>query len=1071
MAKFFIDRPVFAWVIAIIIMLAGVMSVLSLPVEQYPRIAPPTVNINARYPGASAETLENSVTQVIEQRLTGIDYLRYFTSNSDASGNVQITLTFEPEADPDIAQVQVQNKVQSAMSLLPLDVQQQGVTVVKSTAGFLLVAAFYSDTDETDQNDVSDYLNSKVADPISRVSGVGEVTVFGDPHAMRIWLDPNKMNSYGVATSDIMAAIQAQNADVSAGQLGGTPAVAGQQLTATVKAQSRLQTVEQFEKILIRVRENGARVYLKDIARVELGVQSYDRIARYKGRPAAGLGVSLATGANALNTAKLVKEKIDELKPFMPPGVKVAYPYDTTPFVKISIEGVVHTLVEAIGLVFLVMFLFLQSFRATIIPTIAVPVVLLGTFAVLAAFGFTINTLTMFAMVLAIGLLVDDAIVVVENVERIMEEEKLPPREATKKSMEQITGALVGIALVLSAVFVPMAFFSGSTGAIYRQFSITIVSAMALSVLVAVVLTPALCATILKAPDHEHHEKRGFFGWFNRNFNRGRDAYGKATHFVSHRAWRAMIIYAVLIGGLLFVFPRIPTSFLPDEDQGLMFVQIMTPPGATNERTLESVKKVEKYFMEDEKDSVKGVFTVVGFSFAGRAQNAAIGFVEMRPWEEREKEGQDVFSVSQRAMGALSGIKDAMVFAITPPAIRELGNASGFDVRLLDNAGQGHEALVNARNQMLGMAASNPKLVGVRPNGLEDVPQYQIDIDFEKASAQGISIADINSTLQTAWGSAYVNDFVDEGRVKRVYVQADAPFRMMPSDVNKWYVRNGQGEMVPFSTFATGRWTYGPLKLERYSGTSSQNIQGQAAPGVSSGEAMKIIEDMAKKLPQGFGIEWTGLSYEERMAGSQTTMLYAISVLIVFLSLAALYESWAIPFAVMMAVPIGVLGALLATYFFDMKNDVYFQVALLTTIGLSAKNAILIVEFAKDLHDKGKDIYEAAQEAAAMRLRPILMTSLAFILGVMPLALSTGAGSGSQNAIGIAVIGGMVAATFIAIFFIPMFFVLIVHRLKRNKKEGDDAGSQPKEEIAPLRTQPPMTGPREDFNNEEDPFK
>ena len=1036
MSRFFIDHPVFAWVISIVIMLFGALAIRTLPIEQYPKIAPPSVVINASYPGASAETLENSVTQVIEQRLTGIDYLRYFTANSDASGNVAITLTFEPEANPDIAQVQVQNKLQSALPLLPQEVQQQGVTVEKSSAGFLLVAAFYSEDGKTDQYVIGDLLNSKILDTVSRVAGVGEVTVFGQPHAMRIWLDPNKMNSFGLTTTDIAQAIRIQNADVSAGQLGGMPAVQGQQLNATIMAQSRLQTVDDFEKIILRVNTNGAQVRLKDVARVELGSQDYNIIARFDSKPAAGLAVSLATGANALETSDLVKAKISELEQFLPDGIKVAYPYDTTPFVKLSIESVVHTLIEAIILVFLVMYLFLQNFRATLIPTIAVPVVLLGTFGILSAAGFTINTLTMFAMVLAIGLLVDDAIVVVENVERVMSEEGLPPREATIKSMDQITGALIGIAMVLSAVFVPMAFFAGSTGAIYRQFSLTIVSAMGLSVLVALILTPALCATILKPVSKGHHEKTtGFFGWFNRNFHRGRDKYHKSVGYVTHRSVRFLLIYAGILVVLGLLFMRIPTSFLPDEDQGIMFVQVATPPGATAGRTLESVKKVERYFLDQEKENVAHVFSVVGFSFAGQGQNSAMAFVNLKDWSEREGEGQAVFDIANRTLGALSSIKDAMVFAFFPPAVIELGRASGFDLQLVDRAGLGHEALVGARNQFLGMAAQNPSLAGVRPNGLSDVPQYKIDVDHEKASALGVAISDINATLQTGWGSSYINDFLHEGRIKRVFMQGDAEFRMVPGDVNQWFVRNAAGEMVPFSAFSTARWEYGSPKLERFNGISSQNIQGSPAPGVSSGVAMAAVEEIASKLPKGIGYEWTGLSYEERSAGSQTTTLYALSLLVVFLCLAALYESWSIPAAVMMVVPLGIIGAVAATLIKGLSNDVYFQVGLLTTIGLASKNAILIVEFAKDMHEKGMDIYEAALHAAEQRLRPILMTSFAFILGVLPLAIASGAGSGSQNAIGIGVIGGMFTATFLAIFFVPLFYVIVEKRFGKKKKQ------------------------------------
>lgn len=1043
MAQFFIDRPVFAWVISIVIMMAGILSIFTLPVEQYPKIAPPTVTIGASYPGASAQTLENGVTQVIEQRLTGIDHLRYFSSSSDSSGNVQISLTFEPEADPDIAQVQVQNKLQAAMSLLPEEVQRQGVTVSKGMTGFLMVIGFYSPDESLTQYQIGDYVNAKLLEPVSRIAGVGNLTVFGQPYAMRIWLDPDKMYSYNVTTAEVTAAVRAQNADVSSGQLGGTPARAGQQLNATISAQTRLKSVEEFENIFLRVNKDGSQIRLKDVARLELGVQDYSIVSRYQGKPASGMAISLATGANALETAGLVKDKMDELKAFMPAGMEVVYPYDTTPFVKLSIKSVIKTLLEAIVLVVAVMYLFLQNFRATIIPTIAVPVVLLGTFAVLSAFGFTINTLTMFAMVLAIGLLVDDAIVVVENVERVMAEEGLSPREATKKSMKQITSALIGIALVLSAVFVPMAFFSGSTGAIYRQFSLTIVSAMALSVVVALVLTPALCATILKphAGDHHGESKKGFFGWFNRFFDKSKTGYGKSAGYVSHRSARFGMIYLALLAAMAVLFIRIPTAFLPDEDQGIMFVMAQAPAGATQERTMESLKQVESYFMEQEKDTVESIFSVAGFSFAGRGQNSGMAFVRLKDWDVRKNEGQDLFSTVGRSMAALSAIKDASVFAFYPPPITELGNASGFDLQLLDRGGLGHEALVAAQYQLLGMAAQEQGLVGVRPNGLSDVPEYKINIDHEKAGAQGVSISDINATLQTAWGSAYVNDFLHEGRIKRVYMQGDIDYRMNPDDVDKWYVRNKDGAMVPFSSFATAEWSYGSPKLQRYNGTSSLQIQGSAAPGVSSGDAMAIMEDLISKLPEGIGYEWSSLSYEERAAGAQTPLLYTLSILIVFLCLAALYESWTVPFAVMMIVPLGVLGAVVATMLGGLSNDVYFQVGLLTTIGLSAKNAILIVEFAKAQYDSGVELFEATIRAAEQRLRPIIMTSMAFILGVLPMAIASGAGSASQNAIGIGVIGGMLSATFLAIFFVPMFFVVIQNLGGKRQKEKPEQPS------------------------------
>lgn len=1039
MASFFIDRPVFAWVIAIIIMLAGILAIKELPIEQYPPVAPPTVSINASYPGASAETVENSVTQVIEQRLTGIDYLRYFTSSS-SDGSMGITLTFEPEADPDIAQVQTQNKVQGAVSQLPQEVQQLGVTVTKSNDSFLLVIGVYSETGQLSQDQLSDILVTNFRDQISRINGVGNVQIFGDQNAMRIWLDPAKLYSYNMTPLDVQTALQIQNTDISAGQLGGMPAIEGQQINATIKAQSRLQTVDDFERIVLRVNTDGSQVRLKDVAKVELGSEGYDRIARYKRKPAAGMAVTLATGANALETADLVKKQVAEIQKVLPKDLTVIYPMDTTPFVKLSIKSVIHTLAEAVVLVFLVMFLFLQNFRATLIPTIAVPVVLLGTFAVLLAFGFSINVLTMFAMVLAIGLLVDDAIVVVENVERIMEEEHLPPKEATKKSMKQITGALVGIAVVLSAVFVPMAFFSGSAGSIYRQFSITIVSAMALSVLVAIVLSPSLCATLLKHDPKAHEKKsKGFFGWFNRNFNKGRDGYQKTSSYMAARAMRFGLIYLILVAGMAFIFAKLPSSFLPDEDQGYMFMMVSTPPGSTAERTLESVKQVEDYFLDQQGENVEHLFTVVGFSFAGSAQNAAFGFVGLKDWSEREGADSSVFSIAGSAMGSLMQIKDAMAFAFFPPPIRELGNASGFDFQLVDRAGLGHEALMNARNQLLGGASQNPLLVGVRPNGLEDVPQFKINIDSEKASAVGLSLSDINRTLQIAWGSSYVNDFIDRGRIKRVYMQADAPHRMMPQDLSKWYVRNNNGEMIPFSTFSSSEWVYGSSKLERFNGTASLNIQGGVAEGVSTGAGMDAIEEIVETLPDGFEVEWYGISYEERAAGSQAPALYALSVLIVFLCLAALYESWAVPLAVILVVPLGILGAVVAAYFKGLPNDVYLQVALLTTVGLASKNAILIVEFAKALKEQGHSLMEAVSIAASQRFRPILMTSMAFILGVTPLVLSSGAGAASQNAIGIAVMGGMAAATFLAIFFVPMFYVLVEKLFHGDSSKKDEA--------------------------------
>ncbi|CAD6366485.1 Multidrug efflux pump subunit AcrB [Shewanella hafniensis] len=1039
MARFFIDRPIFAWVIALIIMLAGILSIRSLPVSQYPSIAPPTVVISANYPGASAKIVEDSVTQVIEQRMTGIDHLRYITSTSDSFGNASITLTFNAEADPDIAQVQVQNKLQGAMTLLPQEVQSQGVNVNKSSSGgFLLLLGFVSTDGSLDKSDIADYVGSNVQDPMSRVPGVGEIQLFGAQYAMRIWLDPLKLTQYNLTSIDVVSAIRSQNAQVSSGQLGGTPSVAGQELNATVSAQSRLQTPEEFRKIILKSDTSGAIVFLGDVARIELGSESYSVVSSYNGKPATGLAIKLATGANALDTAEAVRAKIAEMKPFFPQGLDVVYPYDTTPFVEKSIEGVVHTLIEAVVLVFLIMYLFLQNFRATLIPTIAVPVVLLGTFAILSATGFSINTLTMFAMVLAIGLLVDDAIVVVENVERVMSEEGLSPLEATRKSMDQITGALVGIGLTLSAVFVPMAFMSGSTGVIYRQFSITIVSAMALSVLVALILTPALCATMLKPLKKGHgHIETGFFGWFNRGFDRLTNRYESSVAGIIKRGFRVMMIYVALVVAVGWIFMRMPTAFLPDEDQGILFTQAILPTNSTQESTLKVLEKVSDHFMAEE--GVRSVFSVAGFSFAGQGQNMGIAFVGLKDWSERTAPGADVQSIAGRAMGVFSQMKDAFVFAFVPPAVIELGKANGFDMFLQDKNGQGHEKLLAARNQLLGMAAQNPNLVGVRPNGQEDAPIYQLHIDHAKLSALGIEIANVNSVLATAWGGSYVNDFIDRGRVKKVYVQGDAQYRMQPGDLDTWYVRNNKGDMVPFSAFAMGTWEYGSPRLERFNGLPAMNIQGATVPGFSTGAAMDIMEDLVKQLPPGFGIEWNGLSYEERLSGNQAPALYALSILVVFLVLAALYESWSVPFAVVLVVPLGIIGALLAMNGRGLPNDVFFQVGLLTTVGLATKNAILIVEFAKEYYEKGAGLVEATLHAVRVRLRPILMTSLAFGLGVVPLAISTGVGSGSQNAIGTGVLGGMMSSTFLGIFFVPLFFV-IVERIfsKRERKAKDE---------------------------------
>ncbi|QEW33288.1 efflux RND transporter permease subunit [Erwinia billingiae] len=1038
MAKFFIDRPIFAWVIAIIIMLMGVLSILKLPIEQYPNVAPPAVQIRAVYPGADAKTLQDSVTQVIEQNMNGIDGLMYMSSNSDSSGTLQLTLTFQSGTDPDIAQVQVQNKLQLATPLLPQEVQQQGIQVQKSSSSFLMVAGFVSKDGSMNQNDISDYVASNIKDPISRTLGVGDTQIFGAQYAMRIWMDPHKLNNYQLTPVDVISAIDSQNSQVAAGQLGGSPPMPGQQLNASIIAQTRLTSTDEFGKILLKVNADGSRVLLKDVARIELGGENYEIIARYNGKPASGIGIKLATGANALDTAAAVKDELKKLEPFFPSGMETVYPYDTTPFVKISIIEVVKTLIEAIVLVFIVMYLFLQNFRATLIPTIAVPVVLLGTFAIISAFGYSINTLTMFGMVLAIGLLVDDAIVVVENVERVMVEEGLPPKEATKKSMEQIQGALVGIALVLSAVFIPMAFFGGSTGVIYRQFSITIVSAMVLSVIVALVLTPALCATMLKpVKKGDHGKTTGFFGWFNRMFDKSTNHYTNSVGHIIRSTGRYLVIYLLIVVGMAYLFIQLPTSFLPEEDQGLLLAQAQLPAGATQERTEKVLDQVTDYFLTKEKDNVKSVFTVNGFGFAGRGQNTGIAFVSLKPWDERSGAANKVDGIAGRAMKAFSEIKDAMVIPFNLPAIIELGNATGFDFELIDQGNLGHDALTQARNQLLGMVAKHPDvLVGVRPNGLEDTPQYKLMIDQEKAEALGVSISDINTTLGASWGGSYVNDFIDRGRVKKVYVMGEADSRMLPDDINKWFVRNSSGTMVPFSAFASAKWQYGSPRLERYNGLPSMEILGQPAPGKSSGEAMGLMEQIASQLPSGIGYDWTGMSYQERLSGNQAPALYAISLIVVFLCLAALYESWSIPFSVMLVVPLGVIGALIFTTVRGLSNDVYFVVGLLTTIGLSAKNAILIVEFAKDLMEKeGKGLVESTLEAVRMRLRPILMTSLAFILGVLPLTISTGAGSGAQNAVGTGVMGGMVTATLFAIFFVPVFFVVVRRRFGKNKED------------------------------------
>jgi len=1037
MARFFIDRPIFAWVIAIIIMIAGGLAITQLPISMYPNIAPPAVTINANYPGASAKVVEDAVTQVIEQNMKGLDGLIYMSSTSQASGNSSVTLTFQSGTDPDIAQVQVQNKLQLAMPLLPQEVQRQGVNVTKSRSGFLMVIAFVSKDGSMHREDISDYVSASLLDPLSRVPGVGQVQLFGSPYSMRIWIDPNKLNTYELSVNDVIAAIRSQNAQVTIGQLGGAPAVEGQQLNATISAQERLQTPEQFADIVLRSNSDGSALRLGDVARTEIGAESYEFISRFNGQPASGVAISLSTGANALETSAAVQKTLAGLQPYFPTGLHAIVPFDTTPFVKVSIEGVIKTLAEAVLLVFLVIYLFLQNFRATLIPTIAVPVVLLGTLGILAALGYSVNMLTMFAMVLAIGLLVDDAIVVVENVERVMREEGLPPLEATRKSMDEITGALIGIGMVLAAVFVPMAFMPGSIGVIYRQFSATIVSAMALSVLVAIVLTPALCATMLK-PVHkgEQHASSGFFGWFNRAFDRSSRAYLGGVRGMLARSGRMMAVYAGLVAVMAVLFLRLPTAFLPQEDQGYLLSQVLAPVGATQQRTLESLKKLEHYFLEDEKDAVKYIFTVQGFSFSGTGQNNALAFVNLKDWDERQAPELHADAVAGRAMGALSQIKDAFAFAFAPPPMPELGIATGFAFFLKDNAGRGHEALTAARNQFLGAAAQSGKLANVRPNGQEDTPQLRVDVDVAKANALGLSIADVNSTLSAAWGGQYIDDFVDRGRVKRVYLRADAPFRMTPQDFLLWSVRNRSGSMVPFSAFATSHWEYGSPRLERYNGVPAMEINGQGAPGVSTGEAMAEVERLVAGLPEGYGIEWTALSYQEREAGAQTPLLYALSLLIVFLCLAALYESWTIPTAVLLVAPLGILGAALASTLLGMQRDVYFQVAMLTTVGLTSKNSILIIEFATTNLEKGMDLLAATMEAARVRLRPILMTSLAFGFGVLPLAIATGAGSGAQRAIGTGVLGGMVAGVTLGVFFIPLFFVVVERFLVRDRSGG-----------------------------------
>ncbi|MEJ5376970.1 MAG: efflux RND transporter permease subunit [bacterium] len=1053
LSRFFLDRPVFAWVIAIIMMVLGGLAIYNLPISQYPPIAPPSIYIMAFYPGASAETVENTVTQIIEQKMTGLDKMIYLSATSDSAGASRIELTFEPGTDPDLAWAKVQNKLQLAMASLPEVVQRQGVMVGKATRNYLMIVGLVSEDGSMDGNDLRDYAQSNLEKVLARVPGVGEVENFGTQYAMRIWINPDKLINYHLTVEDVILALRAYNVEVSAGQLGGTPAVEGQRLNASITVQSLLKTPEEFASVPIRVNQDGSVVRIKDVGRTELGTEFYDVVAFYNGKPTAGMAIRQASGANALTTADAVKKKLQEMSRYFPTGMKVVYPYDTTPFVRVAIEEVIKTLLEAILLVFLVMYLFLGSFRATLIPTIAVPIVILGTFAVLGLFGFSINMLTMFAMVLAIGLLVDDAIVVVENVERIMSEEGLSPRDATAKSMDQITSALIGIGLVLGAVFGPMAFFGGSTGVIYRQFSVTIISAMLLSVLVALILTPVLCASLLRPvpPGHGLAERaipplRPFFRGFDAVFHWGRELLVRIVgHSLAKKA-RYVLLYIVIVGAMILLFFRMPTSYLPDEDQGILLTQVIMPTGATLEQTQEVLAEIQDYFMKNENKVVESCLTIAGFSFSGRAQTNGMAFVKLKDWKLRDRPELRVKAIAGRATQAFSGIRNAMVFAFPPPSVIELGNARGFDFQLLDRSGLGHQELMAARNQLLGMAATDQRLTSVRPNGMEDVPEYRVDVDWEKAGAMGLSITSIHNTIAASFGSAYVNDFIQGGRVKRVYVQADAPYRMLPADINRLYVRNKDGKMVPFSSFSSGRWSYGSPRLERYNGFPSINIWGEPSPGRSSGEAMQALEELVARLPVAVGHEWTGLSYQERMAHAQAPVLYAFSVLVIFLCLAALYESWSVPISILMVLPFGAIGGIIASSLRQLPNDVYFQIGLLTTLGLTTKNAILIVQFAKARWEKGTRLMEAALEATRLRCRPILMTSLAFGFGVLPLALTTGAGSGAQNAIGTSVLGGMATGTFLATVFAPLFYVLVAAvgpgnaRNKVNKAESQKAG-------------------------------
>ncbi|MBW1870505.1 MAG: efflux RND transporter permease subunit [Deltaproteobacteria bacterium] len=1042
LSRFFLDRPVFAWVIAIIIMTVGGLAIYKMPISQNPAIAPPAIAIDAFFPGASGETVENTVTQIIEQKMTGLDNMLYLSGTSSSSGASRVELTFAPGTDPDLAWAKVQNKLQLAMANLPDVVQRSGVKVSKSTRNYLLIVGLISEDGSMDGNDLRDYSQSNLEKILSRVPGVGEVENFGTQYAMRVWINPDKLTNYHLTMEDVIMALRTYNVEVSAGQFGGAPASEGQRLNAAIIVQHLLQTPEEFAAIPIRTNPDGSVVRIKDIGRTELGTERYDVVANYNGKPSAAMAIRQAAGANALDTANAVKAKLKEMSRYFPPGMKVIYPYDTTPFTVVAIDEVVKTLFVAILLVFVIMYLFMGNIRATLIPTIAVPVVLLGTFAVLGAFGFSINMLTMFAMVLAIGLLVDDAIVVVENVERIMAEEGLSPREATAKSMDEITSALIGIGLVLSAVFGPMAFFQGSTGILYRQFSVTIIASMLLSVLVALILTPVLCASFLKPIPAGHHPSdnavfflRPFFRWFDRGFIRVRSFYVGIVGRSFSKTVRYLSIYILIVAAVGFLFQRMPTAYIPDEDQGILLVMAMLPSGSTLEQTEKVINGVRNHFLEHEKDAVESFMSVAGISFGGQGQNMALGFAKLRDWKLRQRPDLKVKAIAGRAMGAFSRIKEAMVFAFPPPPVIELGMATGFDFQLQDRGGLGHEKLMAARNQLLGMAAQDPRLVRVRPNGMEDVPEYRIDVDWDKAGTLGVSLSSIHNTIAAAFGSAYVNDFIQAGRVKKVYAQADAPYRMLPKDLGKLYVRNRVGKMVPFSSFASGRWTLGSPKLERYNAFPSINIWGEPTPGHSTGEAMVAMEELAAKLPQGIGFDWTGLSYQERMATAQGPILYAFSIFVIFLCVAALYESWPIPFVNLLMLPLGVFGAILATSLRGLPNDVYFQIGFLTTLGLSTKNAILIIQFVKERLGHGESLVDATLGAAKTRFRPVMMTSLAFFFGVLPLAIATGAGAGAMNAIGTAVCGGMLSATFIDLLFIPLFFVLVSRLFKRKKNE------------------------------------